>query len=69
MVMDNEEESQSVRLMKPEELLPVCQVRVNWGQEGTGRMTTVRIQNFLVSTFFTLYYSSCILDTPIDWEY
>ena len=50
---------------RTEEQLSGCQDRLDWGQEGTRS----RDSKLLGEYFFTLYYSSCILDTPIDWEY
>ena len=55
--------SPSGSLMTTEELPSGCQDRVDWGQEGTGSMTTVRIQSFLVSTFllYNIVFTSLIL--------
>ena len=51
----------SGRIMTTEELPPGCQDRVDQGQAGTGDWTKVRIKIFLVSTFYTIFFTSLIL--------
>ena len=50
-------------LMRTKELPSGCKDRGDWGQEEPRDMTKVRIQIFLVSTFYTIFFTSLIFSS------